>query len=271
MKPILLLVALTAFISSYVFSQRSIVIEPENIPAYNPDVLLKKLESFHSKKKTDSLIKFFADWNRAISPTAKASIIQNDTIKSLYDIHYAFYKPRDLLKLGNWEWGNKLNESSKYVVVSTSINYVVLDTDNIGDAEIDLKYINTIFNFRPIVADIDNTNVLYLTGEYQNALNRFLGNKYADLGTGNIMDPAMPKGESEKRYRFLRPYIPILHGHWGGYWHIETHPDISRIVFNKQLTKARIYFRVGYQGGEATMIKMNGEWKLEKSKETWIE
>ena len=45
--------------------------------------------------------------------------------------------------------------------------------------------------------------------------------------------------------------------HWGGYWHLETHPDIGGIIFNKTLTKAKIDFRVGYQDGKA-ILERNG-------------
>jgi hypothetical protein len=110
-----------------------------------------------------------------------------------------------------------------------------------------------------------------LTPEYNNALNQFLGAKYKEMGVGNIMNPALPEGESEKRYEFVKNYIHILHGHWGNYWHLETHPKVSTIVINNEITKAKINFRYGYQGGETVLEKENGIWKIISSKATWTE
>ena len=59
--------------------------------------------------------------------------------------------------------------------------------------------------------------------------------------------------------------------YWGGYWHLETHPDIYYILFNEALNKAKVEFRVGYEGGEAILVKEKGEWIIKKSKMTWIE
>ena len=85
------------------------------------------------------------------------------------------------------------------------------------------------------------------------------------------MNPSRPAGESEKRYKAIRTFIPVLHGHWGGYWHLETHPSVFFIVFNKSLTTARFDFRIGYQGGEATLVKNSKGWTIKKSEATWIE
>jgi hypothetical protein len=37
------------------------------------------------------------------------------------------------------------------------------------------------------------------------------------------------------------------------------------------LTKAKIDFRVGYQGGEAILEKSGNNWTIKESKATWIE
>ena len=92
-----------------------------------------------------------------------------------------------------------------------------------------------------------------------------------EFGTNNIMSPSLPEGESEERYNFLKEYIHILHGHWGGYWHLETHPEVNLILINNKLTRAKVYFRYGYQGGETLLEKENGEWTVKDSKATWIE
>lgn len=247
--------------------------EYKHVPA---ETLLKQLESYTSKKQTYSLDRFFSNWNKLIRSNNQSFIKQNDTIGAIYTIYRVFYKPTDLLKLGKWEWGNKLNADAKYIVIPTAIAYAVVpdsilnDIDKHRDRLNDkMKQYSVIDDFRPMV-NIPTGKVLYLTGEYAQALSTFLGTKSTKAGEGNIMNPSMPAGESEKRYNLIRPYIPVLHGHWGG-WHLGTHPRISIIILNESLTKAYIDFRVGYQGGEATMIKIGNEWEINTSNTTWIE
>jgi hypothetical protein len=220
--------------------------------------------------QTDSFNQIFIDWNRMIKPNADNFIYQNDTINSVFNVYKAFYKPLDLLKLGDWEWGNELNSKCKYVIVQNKIFYSILSTDSLDEIDYDKLKTDSINNFRPPI-ELEKNKVLYLTGEYAKTLNKFLGSTSTELGEGDIMNPSRPAGESEKRYELLRPYIPILHGHWGGYWHLETHPEINLIIFNKSLTRAKINFRVGYQGGEAILEKSGSDWAIKESKATWIE
>lgn len=82
-----------------------------------------------------------------------------------------------------------------------------------------------------------------------------------------IMTPSIPEEDIEKRYSFIRPYIPILHGHWGNYWHLATHPEIGRIFADINNSTAKVFFRVGYQGGEAILKKKSNGWKIEESQQ----
>lgn len=246
----------------------------KDIDAYNQNytdsILNCKLEYAFKQDSQDSLRQFFVDWNQMIKPNSKDFIEQNDTIKAVYDAYKVFYKPLDLLKLGNWEWGNELNSNCKYVAVQNKVFYAVVSSNSFDDFNWKTSHKDSISNFRPPL-QIDINKVLYLTTEYDKSINNFLGTESSEMGTPNIMSPSRPEGESEKRYEMIRPFIPILHGHWGGYWHIETHPYVYIILFNKDLTIAKFGFRVGYQGGEATLIKGQNGWSIKESKETWIE
>jgi hypothetical protein len=73
------------------------------------------------------------------------------------------------------------------------------------------------------------------------------------------MGPAEPKGETGKRYQFIRNYIPILYGHWGGYWHLSTHPEIEYVFINNQLNHALVHYRIGYNFGYAELKKVNDD------------
>lgn len=238
-------------------------------PVYTVTHLNEKLEYSYEQEQS-SISQFFIDWNRSIKPNSDNFINQNDTIKAVFNVYKEFYKPLDLLKLGEWEWGNKLNSESQYVAVQNKIFFSVMSNNNFDDFDWRKSKTDSIVNFRPPTS-LDKNKVLYLTDEYAKSIGIFLGTESTELGEGNVMNPSRAEGESRKRYEILRPYIPILHGHWGGYWHLQTHPDISVIIFNKKMTKAKIEFRVGYQGGEAMLDKNGNTWTIKESKATWIE
>lgn len=239
-------------------------------PTYTVTQLNDKLEHSFKQEQPDSFYVFFTDWNRNIQPNLDRFINQNDTINAVFSVYKEFYKPLDLLKLGEWEWGNKLNSESKYVAVQNKIFFSIHPNNNFDDFDWEKSKKDSIVNFRPPIS-LDKNKVLYLTDEYAKSINLFLGTESTQLGEGNIMNPSRAEGESRKRYEALRTYIPILHGHDGGYWHLQTHPDISIIILNKTLTKAKIDFRVGYQGGEAMFERIGNEWIIKESKATWIE
>ena len=85
------------------------------------------------------------------------------------------------------------------------------------------------------------------------------------------MNPSRARGQSEKRLEFMNKKLNIIHGHWGGYWHIETHPMVFSINFNKKRNLAKVNYRLVYQGGEAIYVKKNGKWTLKEAYLTWIE
>ena len=242
----------------------------QHLPPLTAKQLQVQLETAYNTKNNDSLDKFFSYWHASIGATDAKWINLNDTIKAVYEVFKCFYQPLDLLRIGQWEWGNRLNENAKYVVVQNSIYYRVLPSENADEDNGERHNTDSIIDFHPPV-DLDPGKVLYLTNGYEEALNYFLGTESSKLGEGNIMNPSQAVGESEKRYEFLRPFIPILHGHWGGYWHLATHPDVGIITLNKTLNEATINFRVGYQGGSARLSKTGNHWEVQKSNATWIE
>ena len=237
---------------------------------YTENQLLNELENAYAHQSKHSIENFFADWNKSVKQNSIEFINQNNSVKSIFEIYRTFYQPLDLLKLGDWEWGNSLNMNSKYVVVQNKMYYYIMPNDNFDNFLYWNENSDSIIDFRPPI-DVKLDKVLYLMDEYHEAVNRFLGSESSGLGEGNIMNPSRPIEESQKRYNFLREFIPILHGHWGGYWHIETHPEVSVIILNKKLDRAIVHFRVGYQGGEATLVKNNNKWTVQSSMATWIE
>ena len=242
-----------------------------NTPAKSEQELFQHLEQAYLSSDRSALKSFFKEWELRV-PARKPESLQSDTIKVIHDVFQTFYRPLSLGSLGNWEgWTKRLNMAADHIVVGTKV-YFVVKKGNISDdleAEYSIDERDSIVDFRPYV----NTRkpVLYLTSKYFSVLNKFLGSESTPVGEDNIMDPAMPKGESKKRSKFLVNHIPLAQGHWGGYWHMDSHPRVNLIVLNRTLTKARIYFRVGYQGGEAILEKKGKHWKLLESGATWIE
>lgn len=238
-------------------------------PVLKADELATRLEAAYRLKNSDTLDKVLMQWNKALQPDS-TPLLPNDTIKAVYDVFREFYSPFDLLRLGDWEWGNKLNGGSKYAVIQDEIFFAVLTKDSVSGYQFSELTRDSIENFHPPV-NLKPSQVLYSTPVYTKVINNYLGTESTKLGEGNIMNPSRPQGESEKRYDFIRPFLPILHGHWGGYWHIATHPHVGTIVFNRHLNQAEINFRVGYQGGEAFLEKKGNNWVIIKSRATWIE
>jgi hypothetical protein len=129
---------------------------------------------------------------------------------------------------------------------------------------------DSIVDFRPRI-DCDGKIPLYLTENYRDLLNAFLGNNHLPLGAGGIMNPARSKGQSEKRQKFLSQNIKIWYGHWGGYWQLYSYPQAYSITFDKDMQYAKINFRMIYEGGEAILKNNNGEWTVLSARRTWIE
>jgi len=275
-KCIAILLILTGF-----FACDNTSVEPEEIELEgeitieDANKLFVKLETSFMLSSTNDLKQFFTDWNEIVSPNTVKLITQNDTVEAVYEIYKLFYDPFDLTELGSWEWGNSLNSNCKYVAVQNKIIYGIVEDIPFEPPHsyyyLRPSHYDTINDFRPSL-NFAKEQVLYLLPEYEEALNLFL--RTIQFGT----EPTESEDywveyakDVQKRYEFIRPYIPILRGHWGWYWHIATHPHVYRIIFNKTLDKAKIDFRVGFQGGEATFEKSNNEWVVFESKVTWIE
>lgn len=235
--------------------------------------LEKDLEYAYKNKSTENMEKIFNEWNKSLNANYNNNY-PNEEIKSVYEVYAEFYKPYDLLKLGDWEWGNELNSNSRYVLIQNRIDYKIYDSDNlekIAENEKTISYKkDSIIDFRPRL-NIENSKILYLLPKYRKELVNFLGTQSSKFGKPNIMSVSRSKKQSAKRYKFIRPFLPILSGHWGGYWEIETSPEVFFISFNKIFTEAKVFFSVGYQGGKTFLVKENGKWIIKDSRATWIE
>lgn len=265
--------------------------------------ITNQLEEAYNLNSKSKLNKFFRNWHDAYKPVDYLDL--SDTAKAIYDIYTKFYIPNKLSKIGYSEWGHKTYWGTKYVIIQNKIDYEFIETLNfdtiklnsflnfypsgltykmVVDSSLNIKYLlteslmeklhhfgkNSIIDFRPDIKLIGK-KTLYLIGDYYKTVNQFLKNEFDSLGTGGIMNPAQSKGVSKNRQGFLKRHIKVIPGHWGGYWHIETLPEVNYILLDTDLKRAKVYFRLVNEGGEADFEKTDSGWKMIKSELTWIE
>jgi len=267
MKPIVVVVALSFFLTGCaIFSPSSGVRE-------DPPSELKELTDIYKKRDEAGFTEFIKTWSETYKPIPTSSLRQlPEVVRSSYEIFQLFYSPFNIKRIGGSEWGDKINEGSKCVVVQDTLNIRIvksLANYNMTDCPEDLCALQ-IAKFRPRLA-LKSKTVLRLTDKYERTLNSFLGTDHTPLGMGNIMSPAQSSGESERRSDFLRKQFLVIQGHWGGYWELLTQPQVEYIVFNPELTEAIVHFQIVYEGGEATFKRAGGQWKMVKAVRTWIQ
>jgi len=129
---------------------------------------------------------------------------------------------------------------------------------------------NRILNFKP-ATHIPKSKVLYLTKEYEDCFYKLLSPNRIKPDSSRVNSPPALSNEIMTRLKYLRLFIPIFQGHWGDYWHLETQPEVEIVVLNRTLDTAKIYYRFGYGGGEAILIKEHTKWFIAKCNESWIE
>lgn len=227
------------------------------------DKINNELLAAYNSDNHDKLIAFLDNWEEDV-PCYQVEQIGNEIHRTIYQIFMELYTPFDIGRLGNHEWGSDMYKGFDYAVVQNKI-YFDYDYNMEGTDERD-----SIVDFRPPVSFPDKT-ILYLTDNYSSALNSFLQDNFNPLGTGGIMNPASPSDESALRYEYLLQEIAIIPGHWGGYWHIETHPLVYSVHLNQSVTKAKANFRVGYMFGDAELEKTTSDWIMTASAITGIE
>jgi len=265
---------------------------------------LKMLEEAYKHSSKKKLKNFFDAWSREITPITDAELsTYNDTIQQAYKAFVAFYKPHrldsicgidnimykkrffffytryELDSIEAIQWTNRLYKDVDFLIVQN--NFKIYFTDKIYpefernfyfwyDENENSKQVDSVVNFRPQINCNDKIPV-YLTPKYDTLLNTFLGSEHLEFGTGGIMNVAQAKGKSKRKKSFLENYIKILHGHWGGYWHLCSFPEAYSITFDKDMEYALIYFRLHYGGGEAILKREGETWTLISSKLRWIE
>lgn len=217
----------------------------------NAEFIKNSLTNAYKASCVDCLKDLLDNWNNEFN--SNTNIPESE--QAVYNVYKETYSPWALERMSNSEWGNGIYKDLSYYIIQDSISY----DDNFRGTFSD--NVITIKDFRP---EINNNAIstLYLNKDYADAINCFLG--------ANDFTPHSDE-EKQARYKFLNNYLQFFHGHWGNYWHLETHPEIYRMSFNTAKDSVQVSFRLGYQGGEVILGKDNDEWKIKDWKMTWIE
>lgn len=184
-----------------------------------------------------------------------------DSLEDVYAIYKEFYSPWELGRItgGEYKWDGYPDIT--YYIIQSTISYN-FNYDTSGTS------LTTIDEFRPAIAN-ETKILLSLTDQYSSVINCFLGSDTAFWS--NTKNRAYIDEDEYLKYEYLSSHLKFHPGHWGNYWHIKTHPAVSRISFNESMDSALVYYYINSRGGEVVMGKSDGEWGIVDSYLTWIE
>ncbi|MBO6051647.1 MAG: hypothetical protein J6P65_06690 [Bacteroidales bacterium] len=137
-------------------------------------------------------------------------------------------------------------------------------------ANIPIVTLDSAIDFRPAVFFPDK-KIVYLTEDYTKLLDNFLGDEHLGIGEKKVVQPAHATLKSFDKMGYINNAATIFYGHWGGYWQYETYPKANHIIFNPDMSRALVYFRFKYEGGDVLLEKQNNEWGIVEVKYTWME
>jgi hypothetical protein len=224
--------------------------------------ILSELQNAYNNNSDSLLSQVLDGWKNENAPK-NISGISRPVEKAIYELYVEFYNPFNIDRYGQHEWGNDIYKDFDYAIIQNKIFYYVTDD------EPDYEKTDSLFDFRPPVC-LEGKTMLYLTQNYKEALNYFLNPDYDPNSNTPYFELKIPQ-EGWDHFNFLVKKLAVIPGHWGGYWHIETHPEITYLVLSTSLEHAEIYFRIAYMFGEAIMEKKSTGWEMTSSSITGIE
>jgi hypothetical protein len=255
--------------------QKTTQVKDDYIPEQSEEELYNKLEDAFINNKFKEIGHLFIEWNRKIKPNTEEYILQNDTFKAIFNAFNSGFQPDTFKEFPYfyqyWRYKDAADCCIRYFVIPNAILFSIADENNFENIDYRKLQIDTLFNFRPHL-DLEKQKILYLTPEYNNAINKFLKSKLNIRDCVNIDNDSIKKlwADKGKRYKVISQYIRIF-ATFGTTRDVETHPIIYRIIFNKALTKAKLGFRIGEEGGYILVVKKRKKWVFKEYKITWVE
>ena len=251
------------------------------------DELTRELAQAYEQRSTKALARYFEKWElaaTALPPESRANL--DATTRAAYETFERVYTPWDHSALGYSEFG-EMYSSQRYVVAPGVIGVLCYDAlidpmawmeDPEGETEADPNTVVLVNDFRPritppgVEGQEPAMRVVYLTPAYEAAITAFLAGDFTPMGSGSVMAPAGAGPQGQAKIDFLEGFIHVVPGHWGGYWHVISHPEIWAVSLTEDLTQASIGYRIGYQGGDAVLDRdPAGAWQLTSAGLSWIE
>lgn len=215
------------------------------------------------------------DWFNEMASNSIPRILNRElTPKAVSEAYEVFELFTSFSTNGPTHRNASAHRSRPFIVIQSSLNIIIRTSLEqkkhpydgfVHPAALDI----TINDFRPNVP-IQGMRVVYLDNLSEKHISAFLGEEQDPVGLGNIMNPAVARGESLKRVEYINNALYVYPGHWGG-WHILSDPAVRSITFNEDLTVAWVDYSMGYEGGQTTYQKQHGEWSFISSLATWIE
>lgn len=250
-----------------------------NESAYQNDTILEAFKVFKGfYRPTQLSLLGGSEWGDSLYVNSKCFLVQT-RLNKIYFVDRLFYSDNEadsltVLKIIE-EYGNDSTKLKLWIHYDKNGRLDDFTIKTFGPSS---KYFtenapvvkDSIMEFYPSI-DYTDKKAVYLTKDYQNIIDRFLGSSHTKLGQGGIMNPARSKGASRKRKAFIDNLITTFYGHWGGYWQLNTYPYVYSITFDKEMKYAKVDYRMVYEGGEALLEKQNDKWVIIHAERTWIE
>lgn len=271
---------LTLFMSSYLSAQ----------------TLTTELNEAYYRRSHKEANRFFNQWEKQSKPTDKDKL--NNTQRLAIELFDDYYTALEHKK--NQSQASSVSQPThKYLLIEPQINIYMKDTvyyspeyiselkrqyedrqrlstDSSSDPVLvkpsyaphfgydmfghnNAKLVDSAASFRPLLS-VKNKKLLYLTPDYQRAINLYLGADATLLARGTFKQ-TLPETDVARRLAFITKHIPIQQGHLVDF-HICNYPAPYSVIFDVQFEHARIDYMSGEQFGFAIFKCVDRRWIL---------
>jgi hypothetical protein len=245
-------------------SCRPAVVPDDYVPTHSTAVLSGILDSI--AHDSVALRRFCADWNRIV-PNRDAYIQQNDTIAALYAVFEAYFMEKRLDKsfdqyrrFSKWYY---LEKTNAYLLIPREIRY---DVQEIKDTvyEYPTLKLDTLRHFRPLLTGI-KARCLYLTPEFAEALNTYLGYNDPDLKNAWIISTEdRVLYNKYMRFNLRKMHLSRVIG-------LSYSEKLVYVCLNPSLDAAHLHFSAMGGGSAALFKKTQDGWIFQREDATWVE
>jgi hypothetical protein len=245
-------------------SCRPAVVPDDYVPVHSTAVLTGILDSI--VHDSVALRRFCEDWNR-ILPNRDAYIQQNDTIAALYAVFEAYFMEKRLdtsfdqyRRFSKWYY---LEKTDAYLLIPRKLRY---DVQEIRDTvyEYPALQLDTLHHFRPPMTGI-KARCLYLTPEFAEALNTYLGYNDPDLKKTWITS-----SEDSVLYNKYM-HFNTRKRHLSRVIGLNYPEKLAYVCLNPSLNVAHLHFSAMGGGSAALFKKTQDRWVFQREDATWVE